>query len=98
MIATASASVLRAIAATGSADWSDNLIPLAAARACTSRTIRANTSAESGSTRYFQVTARVVTDSAINPAQAANFDHSRLSISATALVRTVDRSMAFVMR
>ncbi len=57
-----------------------------------SRTRRASTSAQSGSSRYFQVTARVVTDSAMSPAQAQNFDHSSVRISGVAAARTPEAS------
>jgi hypothetical protein len=59
----------------------------------TSRTTLTATCAVPGSIRYFQVSARVVTDNAIIAAQAANFDHSRLRMSGSARARTPAASM-----
>ena len=70
----------------------------AAARRPTSRMSRTSTSAAPGSHRYSQVLRRVVTESAISPTQAANFDHSssRMSLLAVALMPAA--SMASAMR
>ena len=92
-----SSSELVKIVATGSGDRSESGILHADANVPTSRTMRVNTSAASGSTRYFQVMVRVVRDSTIIPTQPVNLDHSRLSMSETALALIPARSMVSAM-
>src|ERR1700680_744966 len=86
--ATPSASDDLKIDAAGTIERSVIATPAACARAPISRIVRINNTAASESPRSFQVLARVVTASIIKPAQATNFDHSRLTMLGTALENT----------
>ena len=93
-IATACASEPAQMLAVGRMARSLSAMPSARASTPISRTRRTSSSAESASSRNFQVSARVVTESAMSPTQEQNLDHSSVRISAVAAARTPEPSSA----